>query len=313
MRALFSTFVAVLAAAVVVSVAAQASSPACISSGTSVAMVNVPSTTMCVILYNTNWGSLGEVTATPSAGQLTLSAKSGSVAHVEFYSDSGCTVYIESADCTVASAAAANTPAPSATTTKPPSSSSGGATSSPPTQAASGGITITVGSPSCKVSGSSVVLASSTATKCIVIYDSNWHTLLQATSVSLASGQASLPALTKGTAGNIEFYSDTKCTALINTATCKNLGTGATTAPPTNKPTTPGATTPPTKPAATSPPNTKPAATSPPGTNPPYVPGSRPPTNVRAMYVWMYGDCLFNNVAAGTTYSAQCGGTSEYV
>jgi len=240
---------AVLLLAAVLSALAAAVDPSCVSSGSSVALSNMPSQTRCVITYGTKWNMLETLAVKPAANGQAVVLDQSNVVHVEFYSNAKCSVFVDSTDCTV-SASTPTTQATTAPTTK--------ATTAPTTKA--------------------------------------------------TSAPATSAPTTKATTAPT-----TKATTAPTTKATTAPTTKATSAPATSAPTTKATTAPTTK--ATTAPTTK--ATTAPTTKATTAPSSgsgssRAPTNVRAMYVWEYGDCLFNNVAAGTTYSAQCG-VSEYL
>ena len=241
-------FAAVLLATVLCALSSSspvaAVNPSCVSSGGSVALSNMPSQTRCVITYGTNWNMLANLAVTPATNGQAVVLDQSNVAHVEFYSDAKCSVFVDSTDCTISSSAP-TTQTTTAPTTKVTTAPTTQTTTAPTTQTTTAPTTQTTTAPT------------------------------------------------------------TKATTAPTTKATTAPTTKATTAPATTAPTTKATTAPTTK--ATSAPTTK--ATTAPSSG---SGSSRAPTNVRAMYVWMYGDCLFNNVAAGTTYSAQCG-TSEYV
>jgi len=173
-------------------------------------------------------------------------------------------------------------------------------------------------SPTCVSSGSTATLTDVPSTlNCIIVYDANWNTLT--TSITTAgSGTITLQGLSKP-AGNVEFYFDTACKTMIEEIGCTSGSAppAATSAPPATTSAPPAATSAPpaatsAPPAATTKPTkapaapTTPAATNPPATSAPVSSGSsRAPSNVRAMYVWTYGNCIFNNYPA-SQYKANC-------
>jgi hypothetical protein len=163
----------------------------------------------------------------------------------------------------------------------------------------------------CVAAGTRATVTTPAGTGCLLAYTSTWTYLgLVPVSNAAAPTTATTPTY-RAPVGHVEFYGDALCApaAFVESISCTPGPVPtrpATTPTPTPMPT---ATRPPVPPAPTTP--AVPASTTVPavrGYN-----GGPPAGQVRAMWVWGKGGCLFNRLAAtaGGTYAARCEGAKN--
>jgi len=192
----------------------------------------------------------------------------------------------------------------------------------------------------CATSGMSASVTPISGTRCMVLYGSGWKYLYMHTDMDGSVNTVNVNSL-KAAALYAEFYRDAECSpnaymgaldcaagSVPTTPTNKptssptNKPTSSPTNKPTSSPTNKPTSTPTTKPTnpPTNPPTNAPT-TRPPPTSAPVGGTAVPPTNgynggppvgqMRAMYLWGLGSCLFNQVSS-SQYASRCSGQSSY-